>query len=48
VSDHEAVIEPDARGRVSVRKFLGHTPGARYRVYVDREAARITLELVAD
>jgi hypothetical protein len=46
--EHEAIIEPDERGRFALRKYLGNVPGARYRVYVDREAGRVTLELIED
>lgn len=46
MTDHIAVIEPDSRGRVNLRKFMGNDPGARYRVYVDREAGRVVLERI--
>ncbi len=46
MNEHEAVIEPDERGRFALRKFTGHHPGARYRVYVDRESGRVTLERI--
>lgn len=45
--DHVAIVEPDERGRFHLRKFLGKDPGSRYRVYVDEEAERLTLERVA-
>lgn len=44
--EHEAILSPDARGRFPLRKFLGSDPDARYRVYVDREAGRVTLERI--
>ncbi len=46
MSDYEAIIEPDERGRFALRKFTGHHPGARYRVYVDRGTGRVTLERI--
>jgi len=44
--EYEAIVEPDTRGRFSLRKFTGYHPGARYRVYVDRENSRVTLERI--
>ena len=44
--EHEAIIDPDARGRFNLRKFLGHHPGARYRVFVSDDRTSLTLERV--
>lgn len=48
--EHLAIIEADDRGRFALRKFLGKAPGARYRVYVDRdgETESLTLERIPD
>lgn len=44
--EHVAIVEPDSRGRFNLRKFLGNTPGARYRLFVDRDVGRVTLERI--
>lgn len=46
--DHEAIIEPDERGRFALRKFLGMKPGARYKVFVGDDRTSITLEEVTE
>lgn len=48
MSTHEAIIEPDERGRFALRKFLGVKPGARYKVYVGDDRTSITLKEVVE
>lgn len=46
--EHVAIIEPDDRGRFHLRKFLGKSPNAQYRVFVDANRGSVTLQLVTD
>lgn len=46
--EHVAIIEPDDRGRFHLRKFLGKSPGARYRVFVAPDHESITLQRAPD
>lgn len=48
MKDHLAIVEPDSRGRFHLRRFLGTTPGAQYRVYADESRATLTLERVEE
>lgn len=47
-AEHVAIIEPDDRGRFHLRKFLGNSPGAKYRVLVAPDHESVTLQRVPD